>query len=101
VRGQIERGGPVQHAAVVPQQQFALGPAMLVRQVGVNDHGVEFLNQHTALVVGQTEDVFRMVAEIDAFASGFRVRANDRVVHRWAFALLRLGHQVLAVATRA
>ena len=59
---------------------------------------VQFLDQRAAFVVGHADDVFRVIAEKQAFAPGFGMRAHDRMVDRRLRQPLRLGERILAVA---
>src|SRR5207248_10618102 len=57
--------------------------------------------QGAAFVVRHADDVFGMIAEVDALAAGFRMRADDRMIHRRLRPLLFLGHRVLPMTSRA
>ena len=88
-------------AAVVPDDQLVRLPVVLVGEVGMDGERVELVDQRAAFVVRHADDRLGVVAEVEAGAAGLGMAADDRVLDRRRLALLRLGHQVDAVAARA
>jgi hypothetical protein len=94
----IVRCSAMQEAAVVPDDELVRPPAMLVGEVGVHRQRVQFLDERAPFGVRHADDVFRVVSEIETFASGLRMHANDRLIHGRRFASLGLGQQIPAVS---
>ena len=63
-------------AAIVPGNELAGLPPVLVGQVGMDGEDVQFLDQRASFVVRHADDVFRVIAEIDV-AARFGMRADD------------------------
>src|SRR5258708_7884822 len=100
LRERIIGRGAMHHAAVVPYDQLARLPAMLVREIRMNGESVELLYERASLRVGHADDGLRVVAQVDALAAGFGVRPHDRMIDGRCLEPLRLGHRFLAVTAR-
>ena len=77
LRGGVVGRRAVHHAAVVPHDQLAGPPAVLVGEVRMDGERIQLLDQRAPFVVRHALDVFRVIAEVQALAAGFRMRAHD------------------------
>ena len=55
---------------------------MLVGQVRMDRERVQLLDERASLRVGHSDDVLGVIAKVEALAAGFRMRPDDRVIHR-------------------
>src|SRR5688500_16708915 len=98
LRGGVIGRRAVHHAAVVPDQELAGLPAVLVGEIRMDGERVQLLDQRAPGVIRHAENVFRVIAEIEAFAPGLGMRAHYRVIDWRLGEALRLGERILAVA---
>src|SRR4030095_1968671 len=92
LRRRIVGSGAVHDAAVVPGDELACLPAVLVGEVGMDGERIELLDQLPSLVIRHADDVLGVIAEIDALSPRFRMGADDRLVDRRFLAPLLLRH---------
>src|SRR5258708_37722983 len=77
LRERIIGRGAMHHAAVVPYDQLARLPAMLVREIRMNGESVKLLYERASLRVRHAGDGFRVVGQGGALAAGFGWRPQD------------------------
>ena len=76
-------GGLMIRAPVVPDDDVSLSPDVVVFGIGGDHPFLQFRDQLVTLTLfdpDKADDLARI--EVERFAAGFRMRANDRVVNR-------------------
>src|SRR5690606_19737539 len=75
-----ELSGPVQRAAIVPDQEVARTPLVAVDVLALRRERVQLLEQRAAFVLRPADDVGRVRADVKALAA-ILARAHDRMVN--------------------
>src|SRR5205085_10017365 len=83
LRRRIVRRCPMHETAVIPNDQLAGLPAMLVGEIGMNGKRIQLLDQRPSFGVRHADDVLRVIAEIETLAMGLRMCAHNGVINRW------------------
>src|SRR5688572_8045148 len=88
VAGGVERRRPMQHAAVVPDDQVALPPLVAVAELRLGDEGGELAEQRAAVLDRHPDDVRGVGADEQCAAAVHGVGAHERVLYLWDLAAL-------------